>query len=226
MSSSPLPQNFQPGPYDVICALTKQARSHHGNTRFKNYIDDISSQYHHPTTSKVQKSKLLSQIISYVHEYGGSFVKYCKDNGGYWYQVNDQMARGKIGQCLRAKTNGLYRSCTTTKRLMRKEMNDRLETKVRLLLKSNAVVASEIHKLQDTINQYRHNIYETRGDNDDDDDDDLMFDDRDLELAMTDANIRVLDSLKRDYYDTMHKRQTATMNLDCEEVTMMICSSE
>ena len=79
-----LPENFKPGPLDVICARGKQAKSHPGNIRYQKIIESYMDRYV-SATSKLQKMSIISEIVAKVRfaSPDGGFVKQ-KDGG--WFE--------------------------------------------------------------------------------------------------------------------------------------------
>merc|ERR1712072_356702 len=81
---TPLPSNFQPGPYDVICAKGKDARNHDGNVFFRRLVKEALPIYGEART-KFEKSMIVSEVVSEVRSRcsaDGGFVK-PDGNGGY-----------------------------------------------------------------------------------------------------------------------------------------------
>ena len=202
-----LPATFKPGKYDVICGLGKDAKSHEGNVRLRQLVDQLARKYG-DTKSKTQKSKTVSSIIDFVRQYGGGFVKLSNENddGRRWYDVGDAAAREKVGQSLRERNHDQYLSSSTTKRRMRREINERLSDKVELVMERNWTIKTEIRNLQRTIQTYNEQhgvgaeivndtqsksipVIASRA---------CSMDEFALEAAMTKANMRILDSLKQD----------------------------
>lgn len=91
-----LPEQFSPGPFDVICARGRDALMHPGNQRFRAYIVSKLDDYLQ-TRTKLEKSRIVSTILSFVRDHTpmGGFVK---EKGGRWYEVGDHLAREKVGQ--------------------------------------------------------------------------------------------------------------------------------
>ena len=87
--------DFQPGPFDVICARGKSAFQHPGNKRFRELIENRAEDYA-SASNKFEKSVIVSQIVDEVRQAspGGGFIRSDK---GIWYEVGDA-AREKVGQ--------------------------------------------------------------------------------------------------------------------------------
>jgi hypothetical protein len=96
---TPLVEGFAPGRLDFICARGKRALGHSGNRRFRALVHSCLEQYS-KTSSKLEKSLIVSRIINSVREAspeGGFFVK---EKGGRWFEVGDHIAREKSAKGL------------------------------------------------------------------------------------------------------------------------------
>lgn len=118
-----LPENFNPGNYDVICGRGKIPMNHIGNKRFKVVIDNYYERYAKAST-KFEKTLVVSEIVDTIRENSGAggFVKFCEVGGGYWYEVGDQMAREKVSQALRNQLADQYKSSNVRKLYRRKKL--------------------------------------------------------------------------------------------------------
>ena len=95
-STRPLPADFEPGEFDVICARGNLAKQHSGNVRYRKLILDKFPEYDRAPT-KVDKSTIVLWILHNVQEKSpeGGFVKLYS---GRWHVVSDNNARERIGQ--------------------------------------------------------------------------------------------------------------------------------
>ena len=94
---TPLPPTFRPGPYDVICGRGKDVLQHPGNRRYRQLIN-ASLRSYVATSTKLEKTLLVTSIIRMVEEFsttGGGFIK---KSTGTWYKVSENYAREKCGQ--------------------------------------------------------------------------------------------------------------------------------
>jgi hypothetical protein len=90
-----LPASCSPGPFDIICARGKEAKTHDGNQRLRFLVQQCAAQYS-SATSKLEKSMIVSSIADVFRLRScGGFVK--KENDE-WYEVGDQIAHEKCGQ--------------------------------------------------------------------------------------------------------------------------------
>jgi hypothetical protein len=92
----PLPPDFLPGEFDVICGRGKSARDHQGNQLFRVAVEFAIDRYSEAST-KIEKSLVVSKIVESIREKSpdGGFVK---KESGRWFEVGDHMAREKVGQ--------------------------------------------------------------------------------------------------------------------------------
>lgn len=114
----PLPVDYKPSDFDVICHRGKGCIKHAGNITFLQTATSYLKKYA-GSKSKGDKSQIVSEIIASVKvnsPYGG-FVKKLNDQ---WYVANDQLAREKVSQTLRNLLHGKYKSSTKAKKITRK----------------------------------------------------------------------------------------------------------
>mmetsp|Transcript_28067 Transcript_28067/g.39453 ORF Transcript_28067/g.39453 Transcript_28067/m.39453 type:complete len:231 (-) Transcript_28067:96-788(-) len=98
---TPLPEDFKPSNYDVICGRGKSCFNHIGNRRFRVTIDMNLARYA-AASSKLEKSLIVMSIVDMVRDNSprGGFVKHVVRTAR-WYEVGDHLAREKVGQALR-----------------------------------------------------------------------------------------------------------------------------
>lgn len=175
---TPLPRNYTPGPYDVICARGKEAKQHHGNLFYRSLVDGAMEKYGKAPT-KYYRTLIVSSIIEEVryHSPGGGFVKQYLD--GQWYEVGDHLAREKVGQNLRDGLSKQYQSSTKAKRRKRELRSAELVSDVEKLIRSNSVVSKRIHELHDQVK--KKDVPEAI-----------------LSQLFTQSNIAILEALKHD----------------------------
>lgn len=123
MSSSFLPETFQPSDFDIIVGRGKVCYRHAGNLRLNRMVASVLNTYSSPEATKKSKSDLIKQIMAQIRassSHGGGFVK--KDlESGRWFEVSEAIAREKISQCFRDALNDRYKSSTTSKTLKRRQ---------------------------------------------------------------------------------------------------------
>jgi hypothetical protein len=201
-SKCPLPLFFAPGQFDVICAKGNKAKNQPGNLRLRKFVEQYSQDYGN-STSRLQKTMLVNQIIYSVRSFNGGFVKFEK---GQWHDVGDAMARETVGQSLRERNHSMYRSSTKAKRKKHKELNDKISDHVKTAMTKNHSVAAGVHQLTNTVERHRGTAAAAASDGGGirqtvaEQEEQMLpsSDELDLELAMTKANSNLLASLKKD----------------------------
>mmetsp|Transcript_123071 Transcript_123071/g.173471 ORF Transcript_123071/g.173471 Transcript_123071/m.173471 type:complete len:291 (+) Transcript_123071:35-907(+) len=112
-SGDALPIDFQPTPYTVIVGRGKVPKQNLGNKRLRILASNLLSQYSE-ATDKRTKTRVVNEIVMSIKHANGLFVK--KDKGdGRWYQVDDSVAREKIGYVFRDLLSDKYRSSSKSK---------------------------------------------------------------------------------------------------------------
>ncbi|CAB9506441.1 Nitrilase family, member 2 [Seminavis robusta] len=113
-----LKDGFQPSDNDCICARGNAVKSHPGNLRFLQLVDENLQKYAE-ASSKLEKSLIVSAIIEDIRMSSpeGGFVK-CEK--GRWYEVGDHHAREKVGQRLRDQLSSRYSSSSAAKKRRRR----------------------------------------------------------------------------------------------------------
>ena len=98
--SSDLPDDFVPGPKDIVTGRGKVCYNHPGNTWFKDIIASNLVRYA-CTKTKMDKSLVVNDIVDDIQEQSpsGGFVK--KVKGGRWIVLDDTVAREKVGHAIR-----------------------------------------------------------------------------------------------------------------------------
>jgi hypothetical protein len=86
---SPLPDDFYPGNYCVICGRGKDCFNAVGNRRFRVIVSMFLERYS-KTGTKTQKSRIVSEVVDVVRSSGGVF---CKLEKGRWWDIGDITAR-------------------------------------------------------------------------------------------------------------------------------------
>jgi len=84
---------------DVLCGRGGAAYSHPGNKRFREVINDMKLTYMH-TDKKLKKTNVSFNIVDYVCNYGGRFVKKEVGTDKYFLLLKSE-ARKKTSQALR-----------------------------------------------------------------------------------------------------------------------------
>lgn len=95
-----------PRRFDVILGKSAQAREHTGNRRAIHLCHMNFETYEQ--AGKFKKTEVAERIVSIIRESGGRFVKWEEDRGGWVEELDELVARKKIGHFLRymrSKTN-------------------------------------------------------------------------------------------------------------------------
>jgi len=122
------PVNFEPRSIDVIVGKGMNCYNHIGNKMLRNTIVASRLVEYARTTSKKEKSDVVSSILELVRKNGGSFVKKDYDTG-LWYDAEPFLARDKISQTIR---NSLR--LTTKKNKVNKRSREHQQRNVPLTL--------------------------------------------------------------------------------------------
>jgi hypothetical protein len=97
-------QVTQAGPFDVLLGRGRGTQQHGGNQRFQTIINESKDLYN-SFESRDQKTSTTRDIVNFVKTSGeetGRFLKFDSDIRG-WVEVDDEVARVKVGQALRYK---------------------------------------------------------------------------------------------------------------------------
>jgi hypothetical protein len=121
-----LPQNFLPSPYAVICGRGKACSSSPGNKNLRRIINSYLTSYSE-ARKKREKSAIVSSIVGSIKQAAPNGALFCKFEGGCWWEVEDGVAREKVGCLLRDSLHTQYRSSTKAK-LARRHAKNKLMT--------------------------------------------------------------------------------------------------
>lgn len=140
-----LPDDFVAGSTDVVCARGKSYWEHPGNKLYRTMIAASTERYA-ATTSKLDKTMIVSGIVETIHRRNGMFVKKEK-KAGPWVEVDEVFAREKIGQSLRDGLHDKYRSATKAKKQRKEKVNERFNGDIERVIHGNASVSRRIEEL-------------------------------------------------------------------------------
>lgn len=123
MPGIPLPLDFMPAPYTVVIGKSKNHSTVVGNQRLRVLATASLSKYSGAKTKK-EKSSIVSSLVKAVRDACpvGAFVKF--QDGRFW-DVNDHVAREKVGYVLRDLLHSKYKSSAKSKLAKRKLAKDR-----------------------------------------------------------------------------------------------------
>jgi hypothetical protein len=203
-----LPDNFVPGPNDVVCARGKSYWDHAGNIMYRTLIGAATDKYS-MTTNKLEKTLIVSEIVEAIHNKkannynnnngggGGKFVKkVCK--GGPWVEVDEVFAREKVGQSLRDGLHDKYKSSTKAKKQRRSQVNEKFNGDIEKVIFSNRRVSNRIQQLTKEV--------EKNG---------ALASDYSIITIFSRANSDILESIKKDA-SMLNQYQDATAAANVE----------
>ena len=147
--NSYLPKDFVPGKNDVVCARGKSYWEHPGNRMYRSLIAGATQKYAN-TVNKLEKTMIVSSIVSAVHNRDGMFVKKDK-KGGPWVEVDEVFAREKIGQSLRDGLHDKYRSATKAKKQRKEKVTLKFNGDIDRVIHSNVSVSRRIEALTEEV---------------------------------------------------------------------------
>jgi hypothetical protein len=185
---APLHANFTPGPFDVICARGKQAWNHSGNKLFRSIIDQTAVKYAR-STSKLQRSIIVSDVVDAIRSRGNGFVTLCKKTG-QWTESGDHLAREKVGQMTRDALSNKYSSSTQAKKLRHKKDDAKISQNLQAVVHSNEDVSYTMLKLSESVKE-------------------VTFSDEHIYELFKQANSHILSSIKKST-SLLHRFQEAS----------------
>ena len=123
-TSRPLPIEFTPTPYSVICGRGKVCTDAIGNRRLKIIASMFLDKYAAANTRE-EKSVIVTEIMDIVEDAcpdkNAAFIRY---NEGRWWRVESMAAREKVGALLRDCLHSKYRSSSKSKQAKRRRMSE------------------------------------------------------------------------------------------------------
>jgi hypothetical protein len=98
----------EPNENDVLCGRGGRINSHEGNIRFRDIIQQNKKEYLDPRTKKLEKAHIAKRIVDEIRTKNppGRFLKEDSSDGYFW-DIGDQKAIKKVGQCLREDAPGI-----------------------------------------------------------------------------------------------------------------------
>ena len=126
-----LPADYSPDDTAIICGRGKACTASAGNRRLKDIVKAHIEQYSR-ATHKTDKTKTVNSILDTVrgvHKDQGMFVRKHEDG---WWEVEDTIAREKVGCMIRDILHTQYRSSSKAKfekKKRRKSLSDLDQTK-------------------------------------------------------------------------------------------------
>ena len=127
-AAQPLPLDFEPSAYSVICGRGKVCTHAVGNRRLK-IIASLFLQKYSNANTKEEKSSIVSEIMDMLEDAcpdsRGAFVRF---SNGRWWTVDMMSAREKVGALLRDCLHTKYSSSNKAK--LAKRRNQRQQMKL------------------------------------------------------------------------------------------------
>ena len=109
-----LPEEFRPTHYSVQCGRGKLCRTSIGNRRLQ-IIGSMFLQKYSAARNKYEKSIIVSDIISTVKAATNDHGAFIRFHNGRWWEVEELVARERVGSILRDSLHAKYRSSTQSK---------------------------------------------------------------------------------------------------------------
>jgi hypothetical protein len=126
-----LPDNFTPAKYSVICGRGKGYSKSTGVVHLKSLINRYLDTYSEART-KIEKSVIVSDIMTAMRQEAAPEAAFVKCENNVWWEVDDSIAREKIGYMLRDRLHAQYRSSNKAKFARKKARKEFLLAKVNL----------------------------------------------------------------------------------------------
>eukprot|EP00545_Synedropsis_sp_CCMP1620_P003698 CAMPEP_0119010618 /NCGR_PEP_ID=MMETSP1176-20130426/5134_1 /TAXON_ID=265551 /ORGANISM="Synedropsis recta cf, Strain CCMP1620" /LENGTH=277 /DNA_ID=CAMNT_0006963317 /DNA_START=131 /DNA_END=964 /DNA_ORIENTATION=+ len=175
--------NNQPNNFDVICGKGKRAFNHSGNKLFRQIVLERLDLYSTATT-KLEKSMVVSDIMTCVRMNGGDFVK--QQSGSSPFQrVSERAAREKIGQQIRDALHTQYKSSTKAKKRKRVAARDREQEEINRIVAANLQVTQILTTVTEQVSNSEADAADAES-----------SDDEIVELFRQ-ANLKMLDAFKQ-----------------------------
>jgi hypothetical protein len=89
----------QPLPIDILLGRGSKINQHTGNTGFRDVVQAYRTGYHR--LHKGDKMQLAQNLVNYVRQCGGRFLKKAAKDDTVWYECGDDQACKKCSQALR-----------------------------------------------------------------------------------------------------------------------------
>jgi hypothetical protein len=126
-----LHDNFRPAKYSVICGHGKGYSKSTGIGHLKSLIHSYLKAYSE-ARNKIDKSIIVSDIMQAVRQEAAPEAAFVKCENNVWWEVDDSVAREKIGYMLRDRLHAQYRSSNKAKVARKKARKEFLGAKVNL----------------------------------------------------------------------------------------------
>jgi hypothetical protein len=117
-TKTPLPTDFQPSSYSIICGNKRKFFNSPGNTRLRVLVQSFIPQFRQ-AEGKLEKGMIVSKVMNIVKDACpvGGFVTF---ENGRWWQVSERTSREKVGSLFRDFLSDKYKSSAQNKIARRK----------------------------------------------------------------------------------------------------------
>jgi hypothetical protein len=176
-----LVNNNLPNEFDVICGKGKFAYNHLGNMLFRQIVLERLDLYSTATT-KMEKTLVVTDIMTCVRMSGGDFVKKASKAKDF-QRVSERAAREKVGQQIRDALHTQYKSSTKAKKRKRVAAHNAEQEHIRKIVTANLQVTKIVTNVTQQVNE-QVSAAETES-----------SDDEMIDLFMQ-ANLKMLDVFK------------------------------
>lgn len=99
-----------PGTKDVLFGRGKRIQDHYGNKMMRTLIEDFMPEYRR--NPKNEKSRVTWKVVVSIKGMGGRFLK--QEQNGWWFEVSDETAHGKISMTYRTSRGSMASSSPGT----------------------------------------------------------------------------------------------------------------
>lgn len=123
-----LPVDFVPDSTSVICGRGKACTASPGNKRLKAIVESFIGKYSEATT-KTEKTNTVNMIMDAVQGKDRDKGIFVRQHNGFWWEVEDAVAREKVGCLIRDCLHTQYRSSSKAKFLNKKRRSQMALTK-------------------------------------------------------------------------------------------------
>ena len=165
-TNAPLPLDFKPFPYSVICGRGKACSESVGNRRLKVIASTFLEKYA-TASNKEEKSSIVTEIIDIIEDacpdQRGTFIRL--NNDGRWWVVDAMVAREKVGSLMRDMLHNKYKSSSKSKQARRRS-NLSLRGSITSVSTASTSCSSSSTMFQDEDSSSRSLDFDLFGDDD------------------------------------------------------------
>lgn len=150
----PLPSDFEPSDYTVIIGRGKKIRETTGNCRLRVIASTFLPQYSQNQRNKPMKTILVNKVIDIIKlacaeskcdsDQRIAFVRQTKE--GQWFEVDDSVAREKVGYVFRDLLADRYESSSKSKIAKKMEKRRLLDRQNRQQRRHHQQLHQQLHR--------------------------------------------------------------------------------